>query len=142
MATLLTSTDYPTIRAAIDLSLDSTSKSLPDATIALPIYLDAADLELKTRDPLWATRTGDALVQLKNAAIYLTASRIAPTIPRLVGEDFGNYAYKLQSVDWEARAAALRALAEEALNAILDPGDATSDRPTFFATARGYRGRW
>lgn len=140
MTTLLTPTEYPSIRAALDLSLDS--ESLPDRVIELPIYLAAADLEVKTRDPDWATRTGDALIHLTNAAIYLTAARIAPAVPRLQGETFGDYRYQLQSVDWEARAAALDSMADAALDTILDVGDMVSDRPTRFALARGRRGRW
>jgi hypothetical protein len=137
---ILTSTSYGAIRAAIDVTLDS--EALPDAVIALPIYLDAADLEVKTRDPLWASRTGDALIQLTNAAIYLTAARLAPALPRLLGEDFGDYAYKLQGVDWDARALALRALADAALDSFLDVGDLISTRPTRFTAATGRRGRW
>ena len=138
--TILDASDYPAIRAAIDLSLDSTA--LPDDVIALPIYLLAADLEVKARDPLWATRADDELALLTNAAIYLTAARIAPAIPRLQGETFGDYRYQLQAVDWEARAAWLRNQAAEALDTYLAVGDTTIDRPTRFAVARGCRGRW
>ena len=138
--TILDDSSYPAIRAAIDLSLDSTA--LPDATIALPIFLDAADLEVKARDPLWATRMDDELTQLTNAAIYLTAARIAPALPRLLGETFGDYRYQLQAVDMEARASALRSLADAALDSYLDVDDLTTDRPGKFAVASGRRGRW
>jgi hypothetical protein len=138
---LLTAAEYPSVRAAIDLSLDS--ESLPDATIALPIYLDAADLAIKARDPLWATRTGDALTLLTNACVYLTAALIAPAMARLLGETYADgYRYQLAAVDWDARAAALRGRAEDSLNALLTPEDGDSDRPTFFAVASGRRGRW
>lgn len=138
--TILTPAEYPAIRAAIDLALDETT--LPDAVIELPIFLAAADLDLKTRDPDWATRTGDQLTQLTNAAIYLTAARIAPSVPRLQREVFGDYSYQLQTIDWEARAAALNSMADGTLDLILDPGDTVSDRPTTFSTAAGGRGRW
>jgi hypothetical protein len=140
VTTLLTSAAYPSVRAAIDITLGASD--LPDSVIALPINLNAADLELKARDPNWASRTGDALISLTNAAIYLTAARLAPAMPQLLSETFGDYRYQLQAVDWAARAAALRALAEAALDMVLDPGDATSDRPTRFAVASGRRGRW
>lgn len=144
MTALLTSADYPAIRAAIALSLSSSV--LPDSAIALPIFLDAADLDLKARDPLWASRTGDSLVQLTNAAIYLTAARIAPAMPRLISEKIStggdDFARQWQAIDWEARAAALLHLAEEALDTILDPMDQISTRPTRFVTATGRRGRW
>ena len=63
--TILDYSHYPAIRAAIDTSLDS--EALPDDVISLPIYAGAADAEVETRDPLWATRQGDPLVQLTNA---------------------------------------------------------------------------
>ena len=138
--TILDYAHYPAIRAAIDVSLDSAS--LPDDVIELPIYVHAADLELKTRDPLWATRTGDSLLQLQIAAVYLTAARLAGAIPQIAGEDFAEYSYKLQAIDWGARAAELRALASAALDAVLDVGDVVSDRPSFFGVASSRRGRW
>src|SRR5215510_10127369 len=100
MATIVQPVDYGAVRAALDTSLDTTA--LPDATIALPIFLDAADLEIKRRDPAWASRTGDAATHLKNAAIYLTAALLAPAVPRVTEEilNAGNYRYRLEPIDW------------------------------------------
>lgn len=140
MATIVQTSDYGAVRAAIDTSLDSTA--LPDATIALPIFLDAADLEIKRRDPSWASRTADEATHLKNAAIYLTAALLAPAVPSLSGETFGDYRYQLQTKDWTARSADLRQLMEQELNAYLETTTPTPDRPTMFAVASGRRGRW
>ena len=142
MATIVQSTDYPSVRAALDTSLDSTT--LPDATIAFPIFLDAADLEIKRRDPLWASRSGDAATHLKNAAIYLTAALIAPAVRQVIEETLSanDYRYRLQPIDWAARAAELRALVEQELNAYLETSTTTPDRPTMFTVAHGTRGKW
>lgn len=140
MAPLLTSADYPAIRAMIDISLDSTT--LPDAIIALDAYIGAGMRDVLLLDPLAESRTGTELQHARTAAIQFTAARIAPAIPRLQGETFGDYRYQLQPVDWEARASALRAAAGAELDAYLDTGDLTSDMPTMFGVAHGSRGRW
>lgn len=137
---ILSSSDYPAIRGAIDTSLDSAV--LPDATIELPIYLADADLEVKARDPQWASRTGDALARLKTAAICFTAARILPALPQIKSEQHGGeYQYQRQEVKVAERVAELRARADEALSAILEPDDATPSRPTMFVLGRGRRGR-
>ena len=116
--TILNASSFVAIRAAIDLSLDT--ESLPDTVIALPIYMDAADLEVKTRDTAWASRTGDSLTLLTNACVYLTAARLAPAMPRLLGETYADgYQYQMQAIDWEARARWLRAQAELSLDALI-----------------------
>ena len=144
MATLLDFASYDAIRAAIDISLNR--DSLPDDVIALPIYLSAADLEVKRRDPLWASRTGDSLISLTNAAIYLTAARIAPAMPRLLSQKIAaggdDFTLQFQAIDWAARAQALRQQGEDALDSLIDPGDVISTRPTRFTVASGRRGRW
>lgn len=142
--TILAPAEYAAIRAAIDVALDS--ESLPDSVIALAIYLGAADLEVKTLDPLWATRTGDALIQLTNAAIYLTAARLAPALPRLLSARYDSGSdsevRQFQARDWDAWAAQLRNWAQAALDTYLDVGDRISTRPTRFTAATGRRGRW
>lgn len=72
---ILDSGDYAAIRAV--LGADSTS--LPDATIAL--FLASADREIKRLVTNWASLTGDDLAALEQAAIYLTAERIALATP-------------------------------------------------------------
>lgn len=136
---LLSSADYPTVRAALDVKL--TAATLADATIALPIYLGAAEAEIVRRDPLAASRTGAALQHVKNACVLLCAALLAPAMPSLTGEDIGSYAYTRKAIDWPARAAELRLAAERELAAVLTPATVTTaSRPTMFAVAAGGRG--
>jgi hypothetical protein len=139
---ILTSAEYPAIRAAIDIKLDSTF--LPDSIIALSIYAAAADQDVLARDPLAESRTGAALQHVKNAATYFCAARLISAIPQLTAEREGEQQYTRQSVNVAERAAELRGLAASELDAVLDPdpGDVTAQRPTFFARASGGRGRW
>jgi hypothetical protein len=135
----LASTAYPSIRAALDVSLDSTV--LPDATIGLAIFQGAAEADVERQDPQWATRTGADATAIQNAAIYYTAARIAPSIPNITGEAIGDSSYRREAVDWTARAAWLRSQGDAALASILTPTTVPADRPTFFAVAAGCRGR-
>lgn len=139
MALPLTSAHYPAIRAAIDVTL--TAELLPDAVIGLDVYVGAAVRTVQARDPLWETRTGDAAQQLTLAAILLTAAALAPAVPQVVSERWGDQTYQRQPADMARLAAELRARADAALAAVLAPSDAASDRPTMFTLASGRRGR-
>lgn len=140
MAPLLTSADYIAIRAAIDITLDSTM--LPDATIALDLFIGAGMRDVLAVDTTAESRTGDELQHAKTAAILFTAARLIGALPQITSEESPEHSYKRQNVDTAARASELRGMASAELDAYLDPGDAASDRPTMFATGRGYRGRW
>lgn len=135
---LLTASEYPAIRAAIDVSLDATL--LPDSVIALPIYAGAADTDVQSRDPLWASRTGTALQRLVNAAIYLAAASLCPAIPQIIQEQTTEHTYQRRSVDWTALAGELRGRAEAELAAVIE-SDAQIERPTMFTVGIGRRGR-
>lgn len=135
---LLTTADYPAIRAALDVSL--TARDLPDSVIGLAIYVGAAEAEVLVRDPLAASRTGAEQQHLVNAAVFLTAALLAPALPDLTSEHFAEYSYN-RNVDWLARAADLRRRFEAELAAVLAPDDAaTYNRPTMFTAASGTRG--
>mgnify|MGYP001003842829 CR=1 FL=1 len=139
MASLLTLTEYPAVRAAIDISLTATD--LPDEVIGLPIYASAAEAAVKARDPDWDTRTGAAKDRLVEAVICWTASLLAPALPALKSEAHPEgYSYS-REIDYVGRASALRQQAETALTAVLTPSDPAAGRPTFFALATGRRGR-
>lgn len=135
---LITATHYPAVRAALDVSL--TAQVLPDATIALSIYHGAAEAEILARDPLAATRTGDELQHIQNAAVLLTAALLAAAMPAYTAETFSDYSYQ-RKVDWAARAAELRKRAEAELATVLEPENpTTASKPTMFTTAPGTRG--
>lgn len=140
MAAILDSGSYPAIRAAIDVTLDTLV--LPDATIEMPIFKDAADLAVKRLVPTWqaivTAGASDALTHLKNAAIYTTAALLVAAIPNLTSETFPDYAYKLAAPTVEQRAALLRSRAADELAQV--GGDvAGPELPTVFAAAYGYR---
>lgn len=137
---LFSSTNYPAVRAAIDVSLDSAM--LPDSIIVLDMYAGAGVRDVLNLDPLAASRTGDELAHATTAAILFVAARLIGALPQIVKETFPDHSYERNKVDSSARASELRNLAEAEIDAYLDPGDATSDRPTKFAVAGGRRGRW
>lgn len=139
---ILTSDDYGAIRAAIDTSLDATV--LPNSIIGLSIYVGAAELEVVARDSQAASRTGDAATHIKNAAIYLTAARLAPAVPQISGETtVGRHTYTRKFQDVDEQIANLRAMAESELAAASDStvSPATPQVPTFFGRACGGRGK-
>jgi hypothetical protein len=139
-ASFVTSDQYPAVRAALGLDIDEVI--LPDETIEQQIYIDAAESEIKRRDTQWADRTGVQAAALVNAAIYFVAARIAPSMADIIGEKLGaNQEYSRKAVDWPNRAIQLRASGERELSAATTAGNSTAYRPTFFGSAKGYRGQ-
>lgn len=137
---LLTSADYPSIRAAIDITLDSTA--VPDSIIALDLYSGAGMRDVLLIDPDAETRTEDELLHAQTAAVLFTAARLVRALPQVFKETFPDHSYERNKWDAASLAAALVAAAGAELDAYLEPGTTTSDRPTFFAVAHGRRGRW
>lgn len=137
--TILKTTHYATIRAALDVSLDS--DMLPDDTISMSIYAGAAEAEVIARDPDAATRTGDELTHIQNAIILITAALLAPAVPHIMEARQDQQSYKRNQIDWAVRAAELRRQADVEIAAVLEPSEATPGRPTMFATAAGTRGK-
>ena len=132
---------YPEVRAALSPLLDN--ETLTDATISFDIYVGRACAWVVQRDPAWASRTDAEMAHLVNAAILRCASLIAPAMPNLTSEKFGDgYQYGAAPVDWEKRAGQLAAAADLEIASVLTPAVAmTPVRPTLFALARGRRGR-
>jgi len=140
LTTLLTSADYPSIRAAIETTLDSAT--LPDAIIALDLYVGAGMRDVLLIDPLAESRTGTALLHAQTAAILFTASRLVGALPQITLERFPDHEYRRREVDPQIQADTLRTRAEAELDAYLDVGDLFSTRPTRFTVATGRRGHW
>lgn len=136
---LLSPTDYPAIRAAIDLSLTATE--LPDATIALDLYSGAAERWVLARDPDAASRTGTDALRVKEAAVLACAALLLPAIPAIRRETHGDDSYERAIVEPAAAAAGLWSRASAAIDAYLEPSDDDGQRPTFFAIASRRRGR-
>lgn len=141
-APLLSSTQYPAIRAAIHVGLDT--NQLPDATIALDIFLQAAINDVLEQDADAETRTGDEETRVTSAGIFFCAARLcAPVAPviwnsqKTMARDFQ---YSRQPFDPERRAEELRGLAAKELAAVLEPSEETPRRPTMFTVGVGRRG--
>jgi hypothetical protein len=79
---LLASSDWPAVRAALDITLDSAQ--LPDATIALDIYSGRAMREVEARVTGATGLTGDDELKVTAAAVFLTAAHIAPALPAIM----------------------------------------------------------
>jgi len=139
--TILSSDEYPAIRAAIDTELDTAT--LPDTIIALDIYAGAADQDVYARDPAADSRTGEDANRILRAAIYFCAARLCPVVVRVTSINVSarDLNYSRPAFDPEKRSAELRQMAEEELAEVLEPDEETPLRPTMFNTASGTRGR-
>lgn len=137
---IISPSDFPAVRAALDTEL--TEANLPNNTIALDIYQGAAEREVKGRDEDWESRTGEELLRLKAATVYLTAARLAPSVVRITSMNVQgrDLSYSKQTFDPEKKAAELRALAEQELAELVTPEEETSGRPTMFTLASARRG--
>jgi len=138
---LLTTSDYPAVRAALDTSLDD--GDLPDGIIGLSIYQGRAEAFVLRRDPLAQTRTGADAQHVKNAAIFLTAGYLAPALPAVISDDYGDHRMQRKPMDWIARGQLLTQRGEAELDVLLLPPAllVTSARPRMFTVASGSRGR-
>lgn len=141
---ILQAADYPAIRAALDVDLNA--QALPDAVISQDIFLGAAEAELLERVPDAADKTGDDLKRVKRALVWLTAAYLAHSVVRITSMNIQtrDMSYSRQAFDPDEKQAELRRRAEVEIGALLEQSgsDVTSyDTPTFFAVARGYRGR-
>jgi len=138
---ILSDTDYPAIRAALDVGLNA--QQLPDAIIEQDIFLGAAEAELVRRVADAAGKTGDDLNRVKRAAVWLTAALLAHSVVRITSMSVQtrDLSYSRQTFDPDEKAAELRSRAEAEIAMLLTPTDATPARPTMFTLAGGGRGR-
>ncbi len=138
---ILTSAEYPAIRAALDTDL--TADTLPDEIISLSIYAGAADNDVLKRDPDAESRTGSEATRITNAAIYYCAARLAPAVVRITSLSINTRDLSYQKPTWDPaeKAAELRALADAEIDAVLEPDATVPARPTLFGRAAGRRGK-
>mgnify|MGYP003600082673 CR=1 FL=1 len=139
--TILTSTDYPAIRAALDVQLNA--QTLPDATIGQDIFLGAAEAELLKRVPMAASLTGTDLARVKRALVWLTAAYLAHSVVRItsLSVQTRDLSYSRQTFDPDEKASELRSRAEAEIGMLLTPSESAPGRPTMFTLAVGTRGR-
>ena len=136
---LLSSADWPAVRAALDITLDA--NALPDATIALDIYSGRAMREVEARVDGATALTGNDELQVTAAARFLTAAELAPAMPALARGKAQEWEEQRERMDWSKRSAELRAMAEAEIAELLEPTATVTFRPTMFARAQGRRGK-
>ena len=137
--TLIDSSHFPAVRAAIDASISE--NEVPDTQIEYPIFWPAAEREVLVIVPDAADKTGDDLARVQAAVIYITAALIVPTLPPIVGANMDAASYGRRGSDVSATVADLRAKAARELALVLDSADETPGMPTVFTAATGTRGR-
>ncbi len=135
---LLSTTNWPAVRAALDVSLDD--KQLPDSIIGMDIYSGRAVREVTARVEGATALTGDSEKRVIAAAVFLTAANIAPALPSIMRAESQHLAIQRKEVDWNKRAADLRQAAEDEIAELLEPDTAVAYRPTMMARAKGRRG--
>lgn len=132
---LLTVADHDAIRGAIDARLGA--RDLSDALIATEIYRPAAEAAVVARVPDYASRTPAEQEALRRAAIYLCAAALCPVAPVMQSETISRWSgTRAGTLDPEARARELRALAEAELS-MITTGGALPGLPFVFGLARG-----
>lgn len=138
---ILTSADWPAVRAALDTQLDT--NSLTDATIALNFYSGAADQDVLKLDSDAESRTGEDSNRITRAAVSFCAARLAPVVIRLmsVSTTGRDLRYNKPVFDPKVRANELRGMAVEEINEVLFPGNLASSMPRQFTKVTGTRGK-
>lgn len=139
---ILSAADWPEVRTALDVTLDSTL--LPDATLEMDAYNGEAEREVLALDPNALTYSAgtDNARRVRLAAIYLTAARLALSLPVLVSEQTpSGQRYQRQAWDPVTLSGRLRSLATEVINTYLYPSTPASAIPFMFGTVAGCRGR-
>jgi hypothetical protein len=128
------------VRSYIDTMIDA--GGLPDAIINLPGNAGAAIIEVKRRVPNADTLQGDDLAHLNNAADYLTAATVLPSVSTLlvIIRNSGK-----GGLDIEEMQNNLRNRADDEIAIVLAGGNAGAvvrgRMPKFFAAADA-KGRW
>lgn len=106
---VLAPADYPAIRAALDVTFVERGWP-PDAVLALAPFVPAAEARLAALVPDAVASPDPAVAaRVRQAAVLLAASLVAPAVPQLARESYGGYSYERIAQDWPARAQALRA---------------------------------
>ena len=129
----ITPAEFPAIRAALDISLDAAN--LPDAVIALPQYAGQAELWVKTNEPDAALYMpgSEEYIRTTIAAIYACAAYIAPALPNITSESYGDaMRYTRKEVDMAVLEANLWSRARGALPHLTGNVSQTGKAPSRF----------
>ncbi len=138
---ILTADDWKSVRAALDVDLDETG--LPNKTIALDIFSGAAQREVRRRVDDAENKTGDDLLRVSEAAVLLTAARLASSTirPTSITVQTRDMNYSRPAWKSKEKSAELRQMASEAIDDLNKPDDVLPYRMTAFAKATGRRGQ-
>lgn len=131
---ILTSDDYPEIRAAIDVSLTKSQPS--DDVIGMSIYHAAAENDVLALDPSAESRTGEAAARARRAAIYFCAARLCPAVVRITSLSVNtrDVSYQRKSFDPDERANELRQMAEQELAQVVQESVSTKVSASNYTT--------
>lgn len=136
-----TVSDYPAMRAALDVTLDATR--LPDSTIASAPYHPAAEAEAARRLGTYAAAAASPVQPAATrAVVLLTAARLLPALPNVTQRRLLDTSFTFAPQAIKERVAALRADAARELAEVirtLDPAAVQVAPPTHFAVAPGGR---
>ena len=136
---ILTLTDFPAVRAVIDVKL--TEDDLPDEVMLSPAYIGAAEAWVLSRDPQAETRTGDEAAHITRAAVFYMASLLVPAVARLTSVSIQtvDMSYSKPPIDISKRVKELKALAEDEINMLLKPSEITPEKPKMFKLGKSRR---
>lgn len=126
------------VRSLLSTELDS--DSLPDDTILSDVFAGTANAYIVERVPTAESMVGADYDHIVRAAMYLTASYLAPSLPVILQESFGPYRYA-QTINWEKRAEQLAGIADGELSRTSSVTATSVLRPTGFTIVAGGRGR-
>ena len=114
---LLSSSDYPAIRALIDTAL--TAEELPDAAIGYDQIVGYADRLVKSYVPTAESLTGDNLLRAKLAARLIAAAQLAAGSPEIKDMKIGPYSETRQERDWTSLSKSLLLRADKEIQMLL-----------------------
>ncbi|MBV9210631.1 MAG: hypothetical protein JOZ52_08385 [Acidobacteria bacterium] len=135
---LLSSADWPRVRRSLNAALDTTS--LPNESLA-DFQAEAEEETLDTIGKAEADLTTEELSHARNAARYLLAALVAPTVTFTIQGDSSGGFIRVP-LDLTEQAKTLRMLFAEEVAEITIPGGEVEARiPRFFGLAHGFRGR-
>lgn len=132
--------DYPSVRAAIDISLSE--GSLSDDIIGLSVYKGAAEQSVLSRVPTADTEDASAQNHFHVAAILYCAAALCFAIPGFTRESGPEFNAEFDRIDPKVLAADLRARADAEVLAGAPSVDISPVPAGMFGVARGSRGRW
>ena len=127
MADILPVSNYPDVRAAIDVTL--TTNDLPDPIIGSDVYKGAAEDDVLKRVSDAASKTGNDLKRVQRAAVLFCAARLIPSVIQItsLSTTVRDMSISRPAWKWEDRAEELRNQANAQLDEISDADTAVSE---------------